>query len=526
MTSGESKEEGPLERGLTGVLSVLLLVALGLACAFPFTLTLGADEAWILSGVQGLVERGEYASELGIGATTTGGLQTIVLMALYALGDGSLWLLRLFPLVCFVLLLHEVTRWSRLSGGSSRAGLLACSAVIALPGTLTLAGTAYGVIPATLLVLFGLRLWDAAADRGFVPATAAALVLGLAAATRLQCVLVFPAVALVSAGSIAELLRFLRTRALSLALGTLFFLAAYFLLQAVTPDPGAAANFGTNSTLASSLASSLDLPFMLKKWISAARFLPLPLLGGASLVAVLLRPGSADGARREVALVAFGWLVWLLWIAIAPRDHLRYLWPGLAAFGVVLGLGLGALYDRSQRRDLRLAALILGIFCALSGTVEGSRQLWVGDLDMLTWEWREVVGLQPALRGTPLPDGENQRRMAERLQMLPADQRIGGLGSAADLAFLSRRNVESIHLNRLERKSLPRWIVVTPHIGHRVHLSEKARRWLSREAILEVRFGDYALYRVRRHFPRAPRELRLLPGPPPGVQRSGAGRKV
>ena len=104
-------------------------------------------------------------------------------------------------------------------------------------------------------------------------------------------------------------------------------------------------------------------------------------------------------------------------------DHLRYLWPGLAAFTVVLGLALGALYDRSRRRDLRLAALAVGLSCALGGSVEGSRQLLVGDLDMITWEWRELVGVQPPLRDMPLPDAGAQERMAERLRAVPAGER-------------------------------------------------------------------------------------------------------
>ena len=61
---------------------LLLVLALGFALAFvlvvisAWSMSLAADEAWIISSVQGLAETGVYAHQNALGATTTGGPYT------------------------------------------------------------------------------------------------------------------------------------------------------------------------------------------------------------------------------------------------------------------------------------------------------------------------------------------------------------------------------------------------------------------------------------------------------------------
>ena len=65
---------GGLERALVGVLCIGYAAALLLAFALALLMSIGMDEAWLLLGVEGLAERGEYAHRHGTGALTSGGV--------------------------------------------------------------------------------------------------------------------------------------------------------------------------------------------------------------------------------------------------------------------------------------------------------------------------------------------------------------------------------------------------------------------------------------------------------------------
>jgi hypothetical protein len=482
-------------------LALGLVLALLLAFASAVLMSLGADEAFILSSVQGLAERGEFAHRHGLGAATTGGLHTVAEFLLYLVAGNSLPLLRLFPLLCLGLLLREIFAWSRQAGLSRPAAWLAGTVLIAVPGTLTLAGSAFGAVPATLLTIAGIRLWDPIGGGSRKRRWLSAAVLGLAAATRVQCVAVFPALV---AGSITRAWprrSDLVSGVLGLLLGVAVLAACYGGLLLITPGAGTAVSVAQQGA---GLGLEANAPILMAKLLSANRFLPLPLLAGATLLAAWLGRVGFDTRERLRALIWFGWLSWASWIVIAPIPHLRYLWPGLAAFSCVLGFGLGQLYQRGQLRDLpalRIGALLIGITCLATGCGSALRHIVVGDLNLVTWEWREFIARGSAGYGHL----RQQAKMADYLRRLPPQERVGVLDHPVELEFLSGRPLDEIgwHLERWSQSGEPppRRILATPHLGKRVYLPPEAWRWLRSNCELEVRFGAHQLFRVVGEYP-------------------------
>lgn len=489
------------ERILLYAVGVGFALALGLALASAILMSLADDEAWILYGVQGLAERAEFAHRFGPGATTTGGLHSIVEMLLFRLAGNCVPVLRSFSIVCLVLMVREIFVWSRGAGFSAPAAWLAGTVLVAVPGTLTLAGSAYAAVPAALLTLAGIRRWDPLAAGASRRRWISAGLLGLAAATRIQCILVFPALAVASIPR--ERLRGSQWRSAGIALAfagaiVVASYAGHVLLQVDSEKAvsvaGHAAGFGR----------SYALPFILRKWLSANQFLALPLLVGASFAAYWLVRVGFESRERLWGLVGSGWLIWSSWTVFAPIPHLRYLWPGLAAFSCVLGFALGQLYERGVRDDqlgLRAGALLIGIACLVTGSITTARNLVVGDLNTVAWEWRGIVDLGSAGSGHI----SEQAKMAEYLRGLPADARVASLDYPVELEFLSGRPIDRIQWyargQRLAGQPLPGWILITPHLGPRWNLSRPAARFLQSQCQREVSFGRHILYRVTGEYP-------------------------
>lgn len=129
---------GRCERALRFAVAGGFVAALLLSLASAVLMSLGDDEAWLLAGVQGLAERGEFGHDYGPGATTTGGVHTLAEFLLYLLAGNSVPVLRLFPLACLVLLVREVFAWSREAGLSKMSAVLSGAVLFAVPGTTSL----------------------------------------------------------------------------------------------------------------------------------------------------------------------------------------------------------------------------------------------------------------------------------------------------------------------------------------------------------------------------------------------------
>jgi len=503
---------GRLERGLLALLWLGLGTLACLLLASPFLLSLQADEAWNLLPIQTLVTSGVYTHPSAPPARMSGGPYLLVQSLVLWLGGDSLPALRAFPAACLVLLVVSVAAWARRSFSSGTAALLAPCVLLAVPGTLGLGSAAFAVVPATLLLFWGVLAWS---ERPGLPsALLAGALFGLATASRTNIGLILPlllAVAAAHSDRKQELPRALAATAVGAALFVACFAALALVGDTSTDITLSRAVFVTG------IGSDLGLRQLLQKWVIANGFLWLPLLAAATLAALALGRRSPALARATGLLAGFGWCAWGAWLVIAPLPHLRYLWPALASFAALLGLGLAALHEWGRERsraDVRVAALALGVTCLMTGNATTYRNLALGDLNFLTWEWAEAT---PLSARADFRLARQQRRMANALRALPDDAAIAALDFGLELEFLSGRPVPPLagfmNDGRWQTDDLPRRLVTTTHLGRRGHLDPRATAWLRAHCELEARFGPYALWRVVGRFPEDPGVLQFSVGP-------------
>ena len=504
---------GRTERALRTLLWVEGGLLLVLLLASPFLFSLQADEAWNLLPIQTLVETGQYTHPAAPPARMSGGPYVWVQSLLLWLGGDTLPLLRAFPLLCLLLLLTGLYVWARRHLTSRTAALLAPCVLLATPGTMALGSAAFAVVPATLLLFYGVVAW--AEQPGARAAVVAGALFGLAAATRANVGLVFGAL----------LISVLLTRSARVDLGLAVRATAVGGLLFVSCFAGLALLGDTNTDVTVSravfvtgLGSDLGIRQWLPKLVMANGFMPVPLLVSASFAAHWI--GQRDPAleRATRLLSCFGWLAWLAWLWIAPLPHLRYLWPSLAAFSILLGLALASAYDwgaRNASAPVRVAALSIAASCLALSTAVTYRNLALGDLNFLTWEWAEAA---PLSTRADFRLAGKQRRMARYLRGLPADTEVASLDFALELEFLSGRRLPT--LQELATREAwrtgerPTLLLTTTHLGRRGQLHPSAGPYLREHGALEARFGPYALWRVNGPFPTDLGILQFSVGPP------------
>jgi 4-amino-4-deoxy-L-arabinose transferase-like glycosyltransferase len=507
------------ERLLAMLLGAGFLLAFTLSGVSLLQITLSADEAWLLTSVCSLAQGGGYETRWGSGPSTTGGAYLLVQWLVCLVAGASKPALRLLPFVSFLLLIWSFARWSRATSIGAR--LLAASILIALPGTLNLAASAFAAIPATLLLVWGAWLWDSDARPKRSRSVAAGALFGLAAATRINCAVIFPALLLSVLVRGRERRERLPELVLALGVGGALFLAAFAAVHGISPE-------GSLDLAASSSGLRVDGQdrgpllepwIVLQKWGIADGFLPFPLLVAASLVPLFL--GRDAGTRRAGlgVLLWFAWIHWVAWLGVAPHPYLRYLWPSLACFALPLGVFLTHVHEigRTQAQPwLRIAALLIGLGAVLAGSATAVRNLQIGNLNFLEAVWSErMAGVVPidarALKG--------QDEMAGYLRRLPAEERIGVIGISWELDFLVGRPLHPLwlFLSTWNQEQLPKRVVVTDHVGMLLRLSPGGLHWLQTQCEIQARFGAFSLYRVVGEYP-PPEVLRLrwVVGPGPG----------
>ena len=106
-----------------------------------------------------------------------------------------------------------------------------------------------------------------------------------------------------------------------------------------------------------------------------------------------------------------------------------------------------------------------------------------------------------------LDRGGDQRRMAAHLASIPESEPIGVIDHGLALEFLSGRTLQPLQGLGPPSEPRPERFVMTPHTGGRVELDPRARIWLETQCQVEIRFGDYVLYRVVGTYPS---DLRIL----------------
>jgi hypothetical protein len=502
------------ERILTTLIAAALLCAALMSLAGIFLLTLGFDEAWILLALHQIIH--PATPDMAIApVVSNGGLFAAAQLAISAVVGNALWAHRLFVFLCLIAIAAILMRQARRQSQSTAIALLVPSVLIGLPGTLVFGATAYGTMPAFLLLLCVIEVWDATSERRWTRRIACGIVAGLAAATRLELLMLLPAMV------IAALLQREGRRArltdalIAAVIGAAILGASLALLYHAAPAKAPVDSTSVGS-MTGATGAILDYPRLLNKWVIGESFMSPALLVLATLVGWVIMRGS-DRRSTAVAsiLIPCGWLLWLAWLARSPIPHLRYLWPALACFAVVLGFGLAHLYEwgQSQRQPFaRIAALTLGLACILSGLGSTLRDLVHGEGNILSWEWSRETPADYYRRFQYVHD---QRAAAQYLRdQTTPNEDIGVVGLDMELRYLTGRRI--IPLQSLAQGDawkdpahLPRRFMISPMVGSYLYLRPQGYRWIEENCTLEAQFGRYSFYRVTGPYPPDPATLTL-----------------
>jgi hypothetical protein len=239
--------------------------------------------------------------------------------------------------------------------------------------------------------------------------------------------------------------------------------------------------------------------------VVAESFFSLPLMVVASAACWC---GERAGGRLWI-LTVFGWLVFGTWLVFSPIPHLRYLWPGLAAFAVVLGVCLSRFYGwaREEGRPwLCASALAVALACVASALGTTARHLAYGDATLLSLEWSRWKGLDAVRTGRHLSD---QQAAVRHLQAWTRpEEEVATLGFSFELQYLSKRPIRSlpqlVDLGAWNPGQLPRRLVLTPAVGSLIFLPPAGIRWFERNTQFAARIGGYSFYRVTGAYPDRP----------------------
>ncbi len=471
-------------------------------------ITLSYDEAWILRGIDGILNAQTAATAVPP-VLTSGGLFAIAQVLIVGVVGSELWIQRSFSVLCAGLILLLVYKWARRLSDSPHAGALGISALIATPGFLVLGSTAYATLPALLLTLACFHVYVSFAAGTWRRRLSLGLLGGLAAATRFNCVFALPVLLLLAlACPKQQRSKQVLDVVLASALGALVMMGCVFLYSSVGNSELVTAQQVTGSAFRSSL---INYPNYLNSWNIAEGFAPFPLLVLASCVGVLATFSSrnetaANSSSPAAALTLFGWMAWAGWLVASPIPHLRYLLPALAVFWICIGLGIACLHSYGQRNAqpwLRIAALVIALSCATSAIGSNARNMIHGNGNLLSWEW---AGQSRVTYFTRLRHMQYQMQAAEYLRDTTEEgEAILALGLNKELGYLADRPVEEGRIladrGYWDPAKLPRRFFLSPVVGSFIYFKEEARLWIESNCSLEAQFGPYSFYRVDGSYP-------------------------
>jgi len=488
-----------------------------LFAAAAWFLTLEADESWtMMSTLQAFGVPLPPTSALANPTITTGGVHLLV-HGLLGRATTDVLAHRAVTLAFAALLLWYVDRLVRpVAGGRLDRRLAALVAFAAVPGFVLQAGMALGEVQATLLLIWGSVVWADHGRRSWRWALAAGAILGMACATRINCLAALPglvAFALFGGGT-RPLLWWrvvLATLSAAVAAGTSVAGSALYLAARSAAAAGQQ-QYLTNSTGVGAARKSVAQ--VLQYLVVGDGYLPtlliLAVAGGWAVrrLRATDEAGAADATSRAGVLLFVGLTLWAAWVWRAPVPHLRYLWPAMAC--IWLSGILQTLIAWRRVRDVAADTVAHAGVAALAAAslATGAGIVLNGESLVLVYQ---ASGLAPRLA----PDSDarlraaaDQQALARFAGTLPATTRLLTItpANAYPITYLSGRTVYGI--TEPAAASGERVLLMQPADHYVWRPSPAFAQWRARHTQPIFRRGDVAA-------------LRLAPGapPPPGGTR-------
>lgn len=499
----QALDRGAMRSGAEWVLRwAPVLQALAITCflvlfaAGAVFLTAEPDEAWILLSTMKVFgvpvpETNAVASP----TATSGGLHAVA-HGVLALFSTSILLHRAVSILFSAGLLGLVFAILRALPASPGLALAGTALFAAVPGFVLQAGLATAEVIATTLMLGGLWLWVRWGLQSATGAVWAGVVIGVAAATRVNCVVALPALGLVGLLARLRWRDVLLRSGLAIAIGAVLLglgLGTYVLAFRVASYGDVARNMGHSTGLAEHKGVSDLLRYLL---ISNGL---LPVFVGvgatATLVGGALSHAQVASRRFCAVLLITAVLGWVLWACRAPIPHVRYLWPFICCLWLA---GVMLLVAQVQRMpDWRARLTFHGATLAVCA-YQGLASLFLvlnGESLVLVYQLNQMAAL--TVPHKDLSAAADQRAAAAFLAGLPAGARLYGWVPEADygLTYLDGRPTGSVR----EAPGFPdtSFLVVVPGEFEIWPPSPSFTVWLAEYGAAVFRSGRYVVYRIR-----------------------------
>ena len=364
--------------------------------------------------------------------------------------------------------------------------------LIGFPGTLLVGATALGTAPAFMLFLIASRYYFHEGQSSRLKRSLIAGVLfGLAAATRMDLVMFAPAL-------VIHAFLFPRTGRMQSVVQSAAVCAIGVALLVVNQQVHVAFNAvpPVNANLASSTGVSgilLDYPRLLNKVLIASSLMPFGLMVGISLL-VFYRFRDKPDRNWQTYVLCYGCIAWLAWVLRAPIPHLRYLWPGLAAFAVLLGVNLARVYQQDKATPwVRLCCIFLAIGFATDGVATTFRHLVCGQSDIVSWEYSREVGLDYYRRFQQRIDEDS---IATYLSELPTSRTLFAAGPPFRYRYLFHEPCFPIDQTADMSVDSEPILLLGPEVGTYLYLRPDGYRHIQENGTLMKEIGEYSVYRM------------------------------
>ncbi|MFC1758316.1 hypothetical protein ACFL2H_06055 [Planctomycetota bacterium] len=477
----------------------MLRLAIGLSVILAFVclsfMTVGTDEAWVLMGVRSLYspfEAGVTSSPI----LTSSGLYTIVESLLFQLSTDTIWVHRIFPLACWFAICTLLFRHEKANDSDFDNCLIPMAVMIGAPGTLIVASSALGTVPAFFLFLLASMYWFRTGHKPRIKVLVSGCLFGLAAATRTDLILFAPAIIIASLTCPDVTKRISRfTEAVSATiLGMLVFVLNGIIHEYLKSPEEHEIDLGATTGIAGAL---FDYPQILNKFIISNSFLPFSVMVVITCLAFYKRSQKKD-FEWQYFLICFGFISWAAWIVRAPIPHLRYLWPGQAAFAVVLGINLSRLsWQNRSNRFLRLACVCISLGMVVDGLGCTFRHVVCGNSDIVSWEWSREIDLNYFRRFQHLEDEHELKKYLVE-SAIPGEifAVTGPPYRYRYLTGLPCFDYKRFPADLLQEQGKQYRFVLGPEVGNYFYFHPKAFAFFRDDCELEKEVGDFSIYRV------------------------------